>query len=219
MSELTIEVQNREDSGKNKNRQLRAQGRIPAVVYGGDLGPANIQVGERTIGKLLRTAGENAVFLLSLEGTDQTRHAMIKELAVDAVTGQVLHIDFQRVDMTEKIRLDVPVELLGEPAGVRLEGGMIDFVSREVEVECLPGNIPETVTVNVEELHIGDTVQASELELGEGVELIDDPERVIASISLARIEEEEVEEDETEEVEVEGEEDEDADEDSEDDED
>ncbi|MEM1247313.1 MAG: 50S ribosomal protein L25 [Acidobacteriota bacterium] len=199
MSELTIEVQNREETGKNKNRQLRTEGRIPAVVYGGELDPANIQVAERTIAKLLRNAGENAVFLLSLEGTDQTRHAMIKELDVDPVSGQVLHIDFQRVNMSEKIRLQVPVELVGEPLGVRMEGGMIDFVNREVEVECLPGNIPETVTVNVEELHVGQHAEAKDLELGEGVELIDDPERVIASITAARIAET-VSEDEDEEA-------------------
>ncbi len=196
MSELTITVQNRETTGKSKNRQLRAQGNVPAVVYGDGLSPSNIQVATRDIEKLLREAGDNAVFLLELEGTDQRRHAMIKDYDLDLISGAFLHIDFQRVNMEQVIRIQVPVELVGEPIGVRMEGGMVDFINREVEVECLPANIPSTLRADIEELHIGQHVEAKDLELGEGVSLVDDPERVIASISQAQMAEEVVEEEE-----------------------
>ena len=197
MSELTVTVQNRELTGKNKNRQLRSGGRLPAVVYGDGLGPVNIQVETVTIETLLREEGENAVFLLQLEGTDQARHAMIKDLQQDPLSGRLLHIDFQRVNMLEKVQVVVAVELVGEPVGVRQEGGMIDFINREVLVECLPADIPDQLRLDVAALHIGDTLEAKDLELEEGVELIEDEDKVIVSISQAQMAEvEEEEEDE-----------------------
>ena len=112
MSELTLQVEPREEKGKNSNRQLRAKGLVPAVVYGGGRDPLPIQVEKRTLLNLMRsTAGHNPVFLLQLAGTDKSRHAMIREMQVHPVSRQVLHVDFQRVVMTEKVRVAVHVEL------------------------------------------------------------------------------------------------------------
>jgi large subunit ribosomal protein L25 len=187
MSELTLQVQPREEKGKNSNRQLRAKGMVPAVVYGAGREPLPIQVEKRTLLNLMRsTEGHNPVFLLQLAGTDKSRHAMIREMQVHPVTRHVLHVDFQRVVMTEKVRVAVHVELLGIPVGVKVDGGILDFVTREVHVECTPDKIPAKLSVDVSELHIGQHLEAKDLALPEGVHLTDEPGRVIASVSHSR---------------------------------
>jgi large subunit ribosomal protein L25 len=187
MEELTLQVQPRNESGKNANRRLRQQGLVPAVVYGGGRDPLAIQVDKRTLLNLMRsTQGHNPVFLLQLAGTDKSRHAMIREMQVDPVSRHVLHVDFQRVLMTEKVRVAVHVELTGVPYGVKTEGGLLDFVTREVHVECTPDRIPAKLIADVSELHVGQHLEAKDLELPEGVSLTDEPGRVIASVSHMR---------------------------------
>jgi len=193
MSELTIEVQRREETGKNANRRLRAIGQVPAVVYGSGLEPATIQVEQRHIENLLRQGGgENAVFLLKLSGTDKSRHTMIRELQLDVLNGDMIHIDFQRVKMDEVVKVFVPIEIQGVAEGVKTDGGMLDFPTREVEVSCLPGSIPTHIDLDVSALHVGQHLEAGQLELPEGVELLLDVERVIVSV-MAKQKVEEVE--------------------------
>ncbi len=207
MSEIVLEVHEREAAGKNANRRLRAVGQVPAVVYGAGLGSAPIRVEEGKVGEILKSGtGENTVFLLRLHGTDQKRHAMIRELQTDSLTGEMIHIDFQRILMDQAVRVQIPIELEGEAEGVKTEGGMVDFVTRELEVECLPNLIPEQLTLDVSPLHIGQHVEAKDLELPEGVELHMDPERVIVSVSIRKLVEEEVEAEEEMLIEAEGEE-------------
>ncbi|MDY7094300.1 MAG: 50S ribosomal protein L25 [Acidobacteriota bacterium] len=196
MSDLVIEVQSREQSGSNASRRLRKQDLIPAILYGGNKESVSIQVQRRTILDLLHTsAGENAVFELVLG--KQRRHAMIHELQVDPLTGQVEHIDFQRINMSEKVTVQVPVETLGVPVGVKTDGGILDFVTREVALECLPSDIPTHVELDVSELHIGQHLEAKDLQLPEKVELLEEEDRVIVSIAAPRlVEEPEDEEDE-----------------------
>lgn len=178
---MTLEVNPREQTGKNANRRSRSAGKIPAVVYGGGKESVAIEVDRKTLIDMLKGhAGENPIFLLKLG--DRERHAMIRNMQTDPVSRQVIHIDFQRVLMDQKVRVAVPVELLGIPYGVKTEGGMIDFVTREVHVECLPGQIPKHVDVDVTELHLGQHVEARDLNIPEGVELLDEPDRVIASV-------------------------------------
>lgn len=187
MAEVTLEVQNRQDAGKNANRKLRSQGLVPAVVYGGGREPLPIQVDRRTLLNLMRqTQGGNPIFLLQLAGTDKSRHAMIREMQIDPVSRHILHVDFQRVLMTEKIRVAVHVELTGVPVGVKADGGILDFVTREVHVQCTPDRIPAKLTADVSELHIGQHLEAREIALPEGVELLDEPGRVIASVAHHR---------------------------------
>ena len=190
MSEATIEVQRREKVGKGENRRLRVAGQIPAVLYGADKEPIAIQVPRRLLLELFKDGGhENRIFLLKLAGTDQSRHAMIRDLQVDPTTSKVRHLDFQRIAMDRKLRVKVRLELDGVPYGVKTEMGILDFVTREVEVECLPTAIPPAIHVDVTELHIGQHLEAKELKLPEGVDFVGDPDAVIASVKHAKAEE------------------------------
>jgi large subunit ribosomal protein L25 len=196
MSEAILEVQPKEETGKNFNRRLRREGWIPAVVYGGGKDPVAIKVERKSFLDLLRATGsENAVFLLELAGTGKQRHTMIREIDSDPITRRVNHVDFQRVVMDEVVRVDVQIELVGIPEGVKTHDGVLDFITREVSVECLPGVIPQQIELEVSELEIGQHREASDLELPKGVTLLEEEDRVIVSIAPPRLEEEEEEED------------------------
>lgn len=191
MSELVIEVERRAQLGRNVARKLARRGQIAAVVYGAGKDSVPITVDRHSLLHLLKTSGtEHPLFLLKMAGTRQQRHAMVREMQVNPVTGQILHIDFQRVLMDEKIKVGVPVELLGTPEGVKNEGGLLDFITREVEVECLPGDIPRVLEVDVSGLHIGQHVEAKDLVLPPEVALAVEPERVLASVAQRRVVEE-----------------------------
>jgi large subunit ribosomal protein L25 len=190
MSELSIDVQKRTETGTNANRRLRQSGKIPAVVYGGGKETVPIQLNRKTLIDLMKSGeNENAIFLLKLADSGQERHAMIHDMQIDPLTRQVIHIDFQRIVMTEKVKVQVPVELVGTAHGVKVEGGMIDFVHREVAVECMPGDIPKHLDLDVTELRVGQHVEAKDLKLPEGVTLAEEPDRVILSLSHTKAEE------------------------------
>lgn len=183
MSEMTIEVTKREEFGKNANRRLRASGLVPAVVYGQGKESVPIQVETRRVQDLLRkTDGDNPVFLLKLAGTKQSRHTMIKQLDADPINGKMIHIDFQRINMDQTVRISVGIELHGVAYGVKNEDGIMDFVTREVEVECKPDKIPGHLEIDVTELHVGQHLEVGSLQLPEGVILHDDESRVIVSV-------------------------------------
>jgi large subunit ribosomal protein L25 len=190
MSELTIEVQKREKTGKGANRRARSGGLIPAVVYGGGKDSVSIQIDRKSMLDLMKKAGsENPIYLLKLtEGGE--RHAMIREMQTDPISRQVLHIDFQRVMMDQKVRVQVPVELTGVSYGVKTQGAVLDFVTREVHVECLPGDIPKHIELDVTGLHAGQHAEARDLKLPKGVTLLDEADRVICSVTHAKSEEE-----------------------------
>jgi large subunit ribosomal protein L25 len=189
MNEISIEVHRRDSAGKNANRQLRSGGWLPAVVYGGGKEPVPIQMNRRQFLDLWRHgSGENTVFLLQLAGAGAKRHAMIREIQVDPVSREVLHIDFQRVVMTEKVRVMVPIELTGTAYGVKNEAAVQDFVTREVEVECLPAEIPARLPLDVSELHVGQHLEAGAIPLPQGVRLVTEPERTIVSLGHSRLE-------------------------------
>ncbi len=194
MNDVTIEVQRREGTGKSAARRLRKAEMIPAVLYGGEREPVAIQVPRKMMITLFKSGGsDNRIFLLKLSGTDQTRHAMIRDLQVDPITNQVAHIDFQRIDMKKSLRVKVAVELLGIAYGVKTEGGLLDFVTRELEVECLPGAIPQKLVVDINEVHVGQHLEAKDVVLPEGVSLVGEPDRVLLSVGHARVETEGVE--------------------------
>ena len=198
MSELTIEVQPREATGKNANRRLRAAGLVPAVVYGGGKDAIPIQLDRAAfLGHMRSMEGHNPIFLLKLGGTGKSRHAMIRDMQVDPVSRRVMHIDFQRILMTEKIRVSVDVELVGVPTGVRNEGGVLDFVTREIEIECLPSEIPTKFELDVTDLHMNQHLEVEDLEIPEGIEVLEDEDRVIIAVvppKIVEVEEEEEEE-------------------------
>ncbi|MCZ6508379.1 MAG: 50S ribosomal protein L25 [Acidobacteria bacterium] len=188
MSDVTVVVYPREETGKNANRRLRVSGSIPAVVYGGGKESVAIKVDEKMMHEFLQETGsENAVFLLKLGDTGKSRHAMIRDLQIDTVERRISHIDFQRVLLDEKVRVTVVVTVEGTSEGVKNQGGVLDFVTREVDVECLPADIPAAFTLDVTKLEVGDHVEAKDLDLPEGVELLSEANRVLVSIGHSRV--------------------------------
>lgn len=186
MKTIELAVERRSTRGKNEARRTRAARRIPAVVYGAGKETVPISVDTRALSDAFRGgAGENAIFLLKLQGSDQSRHAMIKEFQRDPVTRRPVHLDFVRVLMDTKIRVGVPVEIVGVARGVKVDAGILDFVTREIEIECLPGNIPEHLPVDVSDLGIGDALRVSAIQAPEGVTILEDPERVIVHVAHA----------------------------------
>jgi large subunit ribosomal protein L25 len=187
---VVLEVQPREQTGTNSCRRMRRQGLVPGNVYGLDRPPFKVAVNPRRIDDVLRLgSGVNTIFQLTLVGEQRTREAMIKELQRDPVSELPLHVDFIRVDPTKKIHVRVPVRLVGIPEGVKNEGAVLEFVQREVELECLPSEIPEHLDVDVSGLHVNQHVAVKDLRVAEGVRLLDDPEQILAVVATPRIEE------------------------------
>jgi large subunit ribosomal protein L25 len=191
MKTIELNVERRTTTGKGEARRTRAQGQIPAVVYGAGKPTVTVQVGRKELTNAFRGgASENAIFMLKLAGSDQTRHAMIRELSRDPVSREPLHIDFVRVMMDAKIKVRVAIEVVGVAKGVKEEGGILDFVTREVEIECLPGDIPEHLPLDVTELAIGDALRIASLKAPAGIEIVDDPEKVLVHVTHPMKEEE-----------------------------
>lgn len=188
---MRIEANRRDERGKNAARRLRREGRVPAVLYGGGSEPMALAVEARQAQQALRAAGHNPIFELKLEGKDDL-HALLKDWQVDPVRGEVLHLDLQRVAMDVRLRVRVRVDTSGEPQGVKVQGGIFERVTREIEVECLPGDIPEQITVDVSELTIHQQLRAGDVPLdATKIRLITDPQRVLAHV-VAPTKEEEV---------------------------
>jgi len=186
--ELTLEVRPRSERGKNANRRLRRQGKVAGVVYGLELPPQTVELDRRQIVTMLREgATENSIFLLRMAGTDD-HPTMIRELQVDPIDRRILHIDFQRIDLARTVTVRVAVEIAGLAEGVKNEGGILDFVTREVEVECLPTQIPDQLVLDVSALHVGQHAEAKDLVLPEGVRLAEDPHRVLVSVAVTKAE-------------------------------
>ena len=190
MSQMTVEASPREDRGKNAARRLRASGRIPAVLYGAKGASEAVAVNAKQVTSILRSqTGHNTIFTLKLPGGDQ--QAMVKDLQVDPVKGTLIHVDLLRIAMDVRMRVKVPVHTFGEPQGVKLQGGIFEMVTREVEIECLPSEIPGEFRVDVSELTIGKQLRAGDIALDPAkMKLITDAQRVIAHVVAIREEEE-----------------------------
>ncbi len=190
MAEINLEVAAREKRGKGAAGRLRREGKVPAVLYGGGREPVAITVDHKQFTELVAKAehGARSIFLLKLAGTDQTRHVMLKDVTVDPIKGAMEHIDFIRVNMDQKVKTTVPVHVTGLADGVKNHGGILEFQVRDVHVECLPGSIPDAIEVDVTPLGIHGVIRVSDLNVPAGVEILEDPERVVISIGLARAE-------------------------------
>ena len=189
MAEVTLEVTRRERSGKEYAKKLRQDNKIPAVVYGGHKEPVAITVERKAVSDLIQKSehGIRSIFLLKMAGTDQQRHAMIKDMQMDPISRRMTHIDFVRVVMDELIRVSVPVLLTGNSIGVK-EGGILDWQMRDLHVECLPNAIPDKIDVDITNLGAHQQVRVSDLKLPEGVKVEEDPHRVIVGVTTARAE-------------------------------
>jgi large subunit ribosomal protein L25 len=189
MAEVTLEVTRRERSGKEYAKKLRQENKIPAVVYGGHKEPVAITVERKAVVDLIQKSehGIRSIFLLKMSGSDQQRHAMIKDTQMDPISRRMTHIDFVRVVMDEVVRLTIPVRLSGSSIGVK-EGGILDWQMRELHVECLPNAIPDAIDVDISNLGAHQQVRISDLTLPEGVKVDEDPHRVIVGVTTARAE-------------------------------
>ena len=187
--DITVFAQVRATRGKNEAHRTRSAGNIPAVVYGSMQDPVAIAVNPREILKIVRgTTGYNTIFNLVIEGVGSSP-VMVVDSQVDPLKGNLLHADFKRIDLTKRIRVAIPVHTEGEPAGVKLQGGLLEVVTRTVEIECLPDEIPESFTLSVSELMIGQSVRASSITLAGSMKLVSASESVIAHCVALRAEE------------------------------
>ena len=178
---VSLKAREREGRGKNDARRLRASGFVPAVLYGGaDGGNAVLTVPDKVVDYTLQHVGDNALYDLDLDGNSTT--ARVVDVQRNPVTGRLVHVDFAPVDMTERIVVTVPVVVTGESPGAE-EGGVLQQVAYEVEVESLPGNIPQEIELDVSGLGMNENLTLSDLALPEGVTLVSDPEEVAATVT------------------------------------
>ncbi len=194
-ADITLIVEKREDRGTGPSGRLRAEGRVPAVLYGGDLPSVAISVDDLEVREILKQdTGENTIFLLRLKGSADERQAMIKELQVDPLSGKFVHIDFIRVTAGHKLNVTIRIELIGDSVGVR-EGGRIDFQSRELAVEVLPRYMFDHIDIDIDDMEIGDVVTVADLEekLPESCSFLEDPSRVVVLVEQPKLVEEEEE--------------------------
>jgi large subunit ribosomal protein L25 len=183
------------DTGKGQARVLRGAGRLPAVLYGPNTKPIMLSVSLKELQDALKgSSSSQALLSISVEGEKSgPRTAMIKEMQLSPVSREALHVDFYEVDMKQKLNVMVPVTTTGQAAGIEM-GGMLQLIRRELEVLCLPGNIPESIKIDITELNIGDSVHVGDIKLEEDVEIPYDNDFTILTILSAKMEEEEEEE-------------------------
>jgi large subunit ribosomal protein L25 len=189
--DAVLQAEKREGRGKNEARRLRAQGRIPAVVYGAEKGKAvEIAVDPKTLLRILHSeSGVNTLIGLKLDGGD-TR-VLVKEYQLDPIDHKLLHADFYQVAMDKTITVTVQVVLKGEAKGVKQQGGIVDFVNREIEIEVLPGDIPENLTVDISELMLHEGVRVRDLKTeGAKWKATSDADMMIVHVVAMRAEEE-----------------------------
>jgi large subunit ribosomal protein L25 len=189
MASATLEATTRESRGKNEARRLRVAGRIPAVLYGGAGGAVPLSVDPKALSRILHSgSGVNSIISLDVQGQGVTQ-VLVKEFLLEPIKHSMLHADFYRLQMDKAITVTVSIVLKGEPKGVKLQGGVVDFPGREVEVECLPGDIPENLTIDVSELMIGQGVRLKDLSSGAKWTPVSDPDTLIVHVIAAKVEE------------------------------
>ncbi len=187
--DITVAAETRDSRGKNEARRLRVKGSMPAVVYGGEAGPAPVAVNPKDLNKILHSkTGHNTIFNLSIGGKE-TVPVMIVDWQHDPIKENLLHVDLKRIDLSKRIAVKVPVVTQGDPKGVKLQGGIHEIITREIEIECLPDEIPEEFVVNVGELMIGQSVRASEIALSGSVKLLSPGDAVISHVVSLKAEE------------------------------
>lgn len=183
MAIVELKVKPREQVGKSGVRKIRQAGFVPAVLYGEGDAVQAVAVDSKEFGTVIHTtAGENVILDLKVEGSGtESCKAIIKEIQYHPVRRDILHVDFQHISMTKKITIRVPVEVTGEAVGVKSRGGILEITNREVEVECLPADIPDRITVDVTALDVGDSLQVKDLQV-ENALIVSDPETSVITI-------------------------------------
>jgi large subunit ribosomal protein L25 len=184
--DITITAEGRDARGKNEARRLRAKGSMPAVVYGGSEGATAVAISPKELSRILHSkTGHNTIFNLNLPGDTVGNTAtpvMIVDWQFDPIKDSLLHADLKRIDLSKRIVVKIPVVTHGDPKGVKLQGGIHEIVTREIEIECLPDEIPEQFDVNVAELMIGQTIRVAEIPLSGSMKLLSSSDAVVSHV-------------------------------------
>ena len=180
-SPITLQAEKRTPDTKGAIKTMRRQGRVPAVAYGAHESPLAVSVDEKSLQSVLHSErGRNA--LMTLKVADETYPVLIKEIQRDAITRAILHVDFHRISLKQKIEASVPVHVKGEAPGVKLSGGVLEHIIRDIRVRCLPADIPPSLDVDVSTLQIGQSIRVKELAAPAAVEVLLDPESMIVNV-------------------------------------
>lgn len=183
--DITITAEPRDTRGKNEARRLRARGMAPAVVYGPGSDPVAVAVNPKEITGILRgPSGHNTIF--NIGAGDGTQPVMIVDWQHDPIKGKLLHVDLKRIDPAKRMTVKVPVHTTGDPKGVKIQGGLHEIITREIEIECLPDEIPESFTLEVGEMMIGGSLRASDVPLSGSLRLVTAPDTVISHVIAVR---------------------------------
>ena len=187
--DITITGEARETRGKNEARRLRARGMVPAIVYGTGADPVAVAVDPKAVTGILKSgSGHNTIFDIDIQGAKAP--VMIVDWQHEPIRSRLLHVDLLRIDLSKKVVVKVPVHTHGDPVGVKIQGGQHEIISREVQIECLPDDIPERFDVNVTNLSVGQSVRASEIPLSGSMRLISPADAVISHVIGVRATEE-----------------------------
>ena len=190
IKDITVEAELRDARGKNAARRLRRQGRIPAVLYGEGKQTVPVSLNTRQIGQILHSAtGHNTIFqVATADGTRQA--AMLVDWQMDPLHSGLLHADLKRIDVAKKMKVLAPIRAQGEAKGVKTQDGLLEVVTREVEIECLPADIPEHIDVDVTELLVGQAIRVRDLPASDHYRIAGDPDKVLLHVVMLRREEE-----------------------------
>jgi len=186
--EITVSAGKRDSRGKNEARRLRVRGLTPAVMYGSGQEALPLSLDPKQILKILHSqAGHNTIFNVAVQD-GETTPVMIVDWQLDPVKENLLHVDLKRIDLTKRLRVSVPIRAQGDALGVKVDGGLLEIITREIEIECLPNEIPEQFTIDVTELRMGQARRASEVPMSGSMILLSPPESVLAHVVALRAE-------------------------------
>ena len=187
MITVELEVFNRESLGKQANKKYRKDGFIPAVIYGKNKDNLNILVDPINLKKLLKNeAGENTIIEMKLDKSDLKKNVLLKDAHLDTLTSDPLHLDFYEITEGMDVKVSAPLLFTGKPEGVK-NGGVIQTLSNEIKIECLPTNIPNIIEINISDLNIGDTLRVKDIKPMDGIEILSNPESTIISVLAPRL--------------------------------
>src|SRR5579875_2804258 len=186
--DITITAEPRPARGKNEARRLRKSGFVPAALYGGTAAPQAVAVSPKEIARILNSkTGHNTIFNLAING--ETTPVMIVDWQHEPIKDALLHVDLKRIDLNQRISVKVPVVTHGDPKGVKVQGGIHEIVTREIEIECLPDDIPEQFVVDVAGLSINESIRAADIPMAGSMKLLTQPDAVISHVVSLRAEE------------------------------
>lgn len=179
---MVIQAESRKDVGKKISKKLRKQGKIPAIIYGESKESIAVSIDLQSVKAILKSEKKGNT-VIRIHCDDIQVDAMLHEIQYDYLSEKIIHVDLLRVDINKPVNVWVPIIVKGDPIGVKLEDGIFEFITREIKVRCLPTQIPTNYQLNVSDMHAGNSIKAENLELGEGIRLLLESDRVICAVT------------------------------------